>query len=89
MAISYKSQFVEGWYQQGVTAGKEEGEAEGEARGEARTRAADILRVLKSRNLRLTPAQRELIQGCTDLDQLDTWFERSLTATKAGEIFEG
>jgi hypothetical protein len=45
--------------------------------------------VLKSRNLRLTPAQRELIQGCTDLDQLDTWFERSLTATKAGEIFEG
>ena len=89
MAISYKSQFVEGWYQQGVTAGKAEGKEEGKAEGEARTRAADILRVLKSRNLRLTPAQRELIQECTDLDQLDTWFDRSLTATKAGEIFEG
>lgn len=87
MAISYKSQFVEGWYQQGVTAGKAEGKEEGKAEGEARTRAADILRVLKSRSLRLTPAQRELIQGCTDLDQLDSWFDRSLSATKADEIF--
>jgi len=27
-------------------------------------------------------------RGCTDLDKLDTWFDRSLTATTAAEIIE-
>ena len=85
MAISYKSQFVEGWYQQGYAVGLAEGIAQGKAKGRAR----NILRILESRGLSPTRTQRELIQGCTDLDQLDTWFDRSLTATKAGEIFEG
>jgi hypothetical protein len=88
MAISYKSKFVDGWYQQGVAAGKEEGEAEGEARGEARTRSDVILRVCKSRGLRLTRAQRELIESCSDLGKLNTWFDRSLTAATVSEIFE-
>ena len=38
MGITYKSKFVDGWYQQGVTAGEARGISQGEARGEARGR---------------------------------------------------
>jgi hypothetical protein len=45
--------------------------------------AAHILRILESRGLRPTRAQRELIESCEDLDQLDSWFDRALTGTTA------
>jgi hypothetical protein len=84
MGITYKSKFVEGWYQQGRAVGAAEGKAEGIARGEARA----ILRVLKSRGLRPTPAQRELIESCDDVAQLDTWCDRALTAATVAMLFE-
>ena len=84
MGITYKSKFVDGWYQRGVAAGKAQGIAEGEVRGRARS----ILRILESRGLGPTPAQRELIESCEDLGQLDTWFDRALTATTAAAVFE-
>jgi hypothetical protein len=89
MAISYRSQFIDGWIEQGEARGREEGKAEGMAEGEALARADAILRVLKSRGLRPTRGQRELIEACRDLTVLDTWFDRSLTATTVSEIFEG
>jgi hypothetical protein len=84
MGITYKSKFVDGWYQQGRAAG----EADGIAQGEAKRGAADILRLLKSRGLSPTRAQRELIESCGDLGQLDTWFDRALTATTLATVFE-
>jgi hypothetical protein len=54
------------------------------AQGEAKARAADILRILKSRDLRPIRAQRELIESCEDLGRLDPWFDRALTATRPG-----
>ena len=84
MGITYKSKFVEGWYQQGRAVGAAEGIAQGEARGEARA----ILRVLESRGLRPTVAQRELIESCDDVAQLDTWCDRALTATTVAMLFE-
>jgi hypothetical protein len=84
MSISYKSKFVDGWYQQGRAAG----EAQGMAQGEARARAALILRILKSRGLRPTRAQLEMIESCEDLGKLDTWFDRALTATAVAAVFE-
>ena len=84
MGITYKSKFVDGWYQQGRAAG----EADGIAQGEAKRGAADILRLLKSRGLSPTRAQRELIESCGDLGQLDTWFDRALTATTLAMVFE-
>jgi hypothetical protein len=33
MGITYKSKFVDGWYQEGRAVGEAEGEARGEARG--------------------------------------------------------
>jgi hypothetical protein len=88
MGITYKSKFVDGWYQQGRAAGEAEGIEKGIAQGRARTRATDILRILESRGLRPTPAERELIESCDDLGQLDTWFDRALTATTAASVFE-
>jgi hypothetical protein len=84
MGITYKSKFVDGWYQQGRAAG----EADGIAQGEAKRGAADILRILESRGLSPTRAQRELIESCDDLGQLDTWFDRALTATTLAMVFE-
>jgi hypothetical protein len=49
MGITYKSKFVDGWYQQGRAAGEAKGMAEGFSQGEARGEARAILRVLKSR----------------------------------------
>jgi hypothetical protein len=88
MGITYKSKFVDGWYQQGRAAGEAEGKAEGEARGKARTRAEDILRILKSRGLSPTRAERELIDSCDDLARLDTWFDRALTVATVAMVFE-
>jgi hypothetical protein len=92
MGITYKSKFVDGWYQQGCAVGeakgKAEGIAEGEARGAARTRAEDILCILKSRGLEPTRAERELIDSCDDLVRLHTWFERALTVMTVAMVFE-
>jgi hypothetical protein len=88
MGITYKSKFVDGWYQQGRAVGEAAGKAQGIAEGAARTKTADILRILESRDLRLTRAQRELIESCQDLDQLDSWFGRALTATTVTAVFE-
>jgi hypothetical protein len=88
MGITYKSKFVDGWYQQGRAAGEAKGMAEGIAQGEAKRGATDILRILKSRGLRPTRAQRELIESCDDLGQLDTWFDRALTVTAVAMVFE-
>jgi len=55
---------------------------------EARAMAAAILRILKSRDLRPTRVQRELIESCEDLGRLDTWFDRALTASTVAAVFE-
>jgi hypothetical protein len=59
--------------------GKTEGRAEGEAKS--------ILAVLAARRVEVTPEQRTLIEGCTDVDQLDLWLERAATADCADEVF--
>jgi hypothetical protein len=51
-------------------------------------RADDILRVLKTRRLRPTLAQRELIETSKNLAKLDAWFDRSLIAKTVEELFE-
>jgi hypothetical protein len=88
MGITYKSKFVDGWYQQGRAAGEAKGKAEGIAEGEARTRAEDILRILNSRGLSPTRAERELIDSCDDLARLDIWFDRALTVMAVAMVFE-
>ena len=88
MGITYKSKFVDGWYQQGCAVGEAKGKAEGKAEGIAQGEARAILRVLRSRGLHPSLAQRELIESCEDVAQLDTWCDRALTARTVAMIFE-
>lgn len=64
------------------------GEAEGRAKGLAEGRAADILRILDRRGIEVSEAARERVTSCTDLEVLGAWLDRSLTASKAEELFE-
>lgn len=61
---------------------------ESEARGEARGKAQDVLKLLASRGVGLTDELRERVESCTDIDQLDAWFDRALAASTAGDVFD-
>ncbi|MEU9184126.1 hypothetical protein AB0D14_06080 [Streptomyces sp. NPDC048484] len=66
---------------------KAEGQAEGKAEGKAEDRASLILRVLEKRGIPVPGVTRERITSCADLDILALWFDRSLTATEAEDLF--
>jgi hypothetical protein len=70
--MEWKSDFIEGY----------------EERGRVATRRKDVLKVLDVRRLGPTEAQRARVEASTDLAQLDQWFERSLTAATAAEVFK-
>ncbi len=66
---------------------REEGREEGRAEGRAQGKAEVILRLLDSRGVPLSEADRERIASCTDLTLLDCWLDRVMTATTADEVF--
>lgn len=39
------------------------------------------------RGIPVTDSVRERITGCTDLDRMDTWLERSRTVERAEDLF--
>ncbi|MEV6586533.1 hypothetical protein [Streptomyces acidicola] len=51
-------------------------------------RAEGILRVLAVRGIEIPEAVRERVVSCDDLEVFDAWLDRSLTASKAEELFE-
>jgi hypothetical protein len=63
------------------------GMAQGMAQGTASTKAESILRILAARHLAPTEAQRNQVSECTDLGQLDRWFDRALTASTIEQVF--
>ncbi|MEU0217887.1 hypothetical protein ABZ281_23490 [Streptomyces sp. NPDC006265] len=67
--------------------GKAAGIAEGKAEGKAEDRVALILRVLEKRGIDIPQDTRDRISTSTDLDTLTLWFDRSLTATAAEDLF--
>jgi hypothetical protein len=58
------------------------------AEGRAEGIIEKLLRVLDKRGVGLTEEQRVRVESCTDLDLLDAWFDRALTAATAGEVFD-
>ncbi|MDV7215748.1 hypothetical protein [Streptomyces prunicolor] len=60
---------------------------EAHAEGRAENRAAFTLRVLERRGIPVPDDIRERITSCTDLDTLTLWFDRSLTASTAEDLF--
>jgi hypothetical protein len=64
--------------------GRAEGRAEGLAKGEAKA----VLRILKRRKVAVDGASRQRIESCTNVTTLETWLDRSLTATTVEELFQ-
>ncbi|MEV6171109.1 hypothetical protein AB0L99_23090 [Streptomyces sp. NPDC051954] len=56
-------------------------------KGQAEDRSAMILRVLEKRGISVPKDTQERVTACTDLDTLTLWFDRSLTATAAEDLF--
>jgi hypothetical protein len=64
---------------------RRQAEETGRAAGAART----LLRILASRGLELSEAERRKIQRCRDLDRLDRWVDLALTAVSTSEVLGG
>jgi hypothetical protein len=73
--MEWRSDFIEGYEKHGVE------------QGSLATKRQDVLRILDVRGLRITTEQRALVEASADLAQLDRWFERSLTAATADDVF--
>jgi len=74
-AIEWKDDFVEGFVNEGL------------ARGLVQAKVTDLMKVLAVRDLHPTKKQLARVAECTDLATLDRWFDRSLTAASAAEVF--
>ncbi len=61
--------------------------AQGEAKGRAEGRAGAIIAVLSARGIEPSAETLEHINNCTDLEQLDEWVRRAVTANSADELF--
>jgi hypothetical protein len=68
--------------------GRAEGMEKGMAKGRAEGRATSILRVLRLRHMPVSDEIRERITSCTDLDQLERWFDRAITVHNADDLFD-
>jgi hypothetical protein len=73
-------------YNRGHAEGEAQGKAEGKTEGKAEGEARALLLILKRRGLVLTPAQQQVIAGCTDLATLDRWLERAVSAASWSEL---
>ena len=80
----YKNDFIEGYFRICARIGFEIGFEE----GRVMSAMEKTLKVLDGFGLQPTDAQRAQVAGCTDLPQLDLWFDRALTAETAADVFE-
>jgi len=89
--MEWKSDFIEGYVQEGLQKGMQQGLQQGRElgleQGAARAKAEDILKVLDARKIEVTAEQRDQVTSCTDIAQLDQWFDRSLAAETGADVF--
>ncbi|MBL7498864.1 hypothetical protein I6A84_40520 [Frankia sp. CNm7] len=57
-----------------------------QAKGKAEGKAEDLLTILEIRRVHVPDDARERIIACTDLDQLDIWLRRAVTATTLDDV---
>ena len=60
-----------------------------EAAARSEGMATAVLRVLEARGIAVSPAQRQEILRCADLDRLDRWLAQAALATAADEVLQG
>jgi len=56
--------------------------------GEVRSQIRSLLKVFAARGFDLSNARRVEIETCTDVDTLDNWIDRALTAESIDDVFE-
>ena len=76
----YKNDFIESYVQVGIEQGIE--------KGAVADAAEKLLKLLDGRSLKPTDAQRAQVAGCTDLPQLNRWFDRAITAKTTADVFQ-
>lgn len=59
---------------------------EREAAARTEEKADAILQILEARGVAMSPAQRQEILGCSDLDRLNRWLRRAAFASSADEV---
>ncbi|MGV9308596.1 hypothetical protein ACWDLG_34935 [Nonomuraea sp. NPDC003727] len=72
----YKSDYVRQWV------------AEGKAEGAAEARAKDVILAFRTRGIDVSPEAEKRILDCSDPDQLNTWFPKSITADSVEDLFD-
>ncbi|MFI9030564.1 hypothetical protein [Streptomyces sp. NPDC053560] len=63
--------------------GREEGRQEGAVKG----KAEDLLQVLHTRGLVISAEEHARVADCRDLELLNRWFLRAITAADVHEVF--
>jgi hypothetical protein len=71
-----KSDFIEGFVQEGLE------------KGIAKAKAEAVLKIIDARAIDVTTQQRDQVSSCTDIGQLDEWFDSALAADSAADIFK-
>ena len=88
----FQSEFARKHHNRGVAEGEAKGKAEGEAKGKAEGKvegkAEALLRLLEKRGLAVADSMRERVLSCTDIELLDRWFDRAVTASDTDAVFE-
>ena len=76
----WKDDFIESYVNVGLEQGLEQ--------GLELAKAEYLLKALDKRGLDLTMEQREQVSACTDVAQLDRWFDRALTVATTADVFK-
>ncbi len=76
---AYRNDFIESFVAKG--------EAKGRAEGRAETLGVAIMKALATRGIRVDKMRAEEIRSCADLNQLNAWFDKALTAETADDVF--
>jgi hypothetical protein len=82
--MEWKNDFIEGFVQEGLEKGLQQGLQQGAAMAKAET----LLKVIDARAIDMTAEERERVSSCTDIAQLDEWFDSALRAETAADIFK-
>lgn len=83
----YRSRTSQRLRAEGHTQGLAEGRSEGRSEGRVEELVDKTLRLLDAREIAVPAPARERIRSCTDLETLDRWFDRAITAADVSEVF--
>jgi hypothetical protein len=85
--MEWKDEWVENYFKEIRELAIQRARERGLGRGLEEAKVEYLLKALDKRGLELTMEQRDRVSACTDIAQLDQWFDRALTAETTADIF--